>query len=457
MRITMPAHAREIIETLQAHGYEAYIVGGCVRDAILGKAPNDWDITTSAKPLEVKALFRRTVDTGLQHGTVTVVMKNEKTGKLENYEVTTYRVDGVYQDHRRPEDVTFTTSLSEDLLRRDFTINAMAYNDKDGLVDLYDGIGDLDRGIIRCVGVAEHRFDEDALRILRAVRFAAQLGFVIEDSTKEAIRTRRQFLRDISAERIQVELTKLLLSEHPDRLMDAYALGITKVILPEFDRMVETPQNNAHHCYNVGQHAIVAVQNIEPDIALRWGALLHDVGKPETLTIDEDGIYHFYGHPKAGVDIARRILRRMKLDNQTIKRVLRIVEWHDYGMGEQLKNATLRKAILKMGGIECFPDVLKIRYADIMAQSMYQREEKLENWKHLQAQYQEILDKQECLTIKDLKMDGKMLKELGVEPGRQMGILLHEMLEDVLEHPEHNTIPYLTEWVRTRDTHHGEE
>ena len=232
IRINLPDDVKYIIEQLTAAGYEAYAVGGCVRDSVLGRTPKDWDITTSAEPLEVKKLFRRTVDTGIKHGTVTVMMKSE------GYEVTTYRIDGTYSDHRRPEFVSFTRELSEDLLRRDFTINAMAYNEETGLVDLYDGMGDIERRVIRCVGNPDERFDEDALRIMRAVRFAAQLDYEIEDATKEATRKaatdHAPELSAVSAERIETELTKLIMSDHPEKLMDAYKMGITKVIFPEF-------------------------------------------------------------------------------------------------------------------------------------------------------------------------------------------------------------------------------
>ena len=241
MKIQMPVNANRIIHTLQEAGHEAYIVGGCVRDAILGKEPGDWDITTSAKPEEVKALFRRTIDTGIEHGTVTVMFDKE------GYEVTTYRVDGKYEDHRRPTSVTFTASLIEDMKRRDFTINAMAYNETEGVIDHFDGMGDLKRKMIRCVGEPKERFDEDALRILRALRFSAQLDFSIDEKTKEAIRNQAVYLKDISAERIHVELTKLLVSSHPERLRTAYELGVTKIVLPEFDAMMETEQNNKHH------------------------------------------------------------------------------------------------------------------------------------------------------------------------------------------------------------------
>ena len=256
MKIEIPTGAAYILQQLNKHGYEAYIVGGCVRDSLLGKQPNDWDITTSAKPEEVKAIFHRTIDTGIQHGTVTVLVDREILDDGRGspashtdyaFEVTTYRVDGVYTDHRRPESVCFTASLEEDLKRRDFTINAMAYNPEQGVIDIFGGQEDLEKGIIRCVGEASERFDEDALRILRAVRFAAQLDFVIEDQTREAMRDQAKFLKDISAERICTELTKMIVSKHPERLEEAYELGLTNIFLPEFDRMMQTPQNNRSH------------------------------------------------------------------------------------------------------------------------------------------------------------------------------------------------------------------
>ncbi len=435
--ISMPENAARIIDRLHREGYEAYIVGGCVRDAILGKEPNDWDITTSARPDQVKQLFRRTIDTGIQHGTVTVMMGNE------GYEVTTYRIDGKYEGHRRPQNVSFTTSLAEDLLRRDFTINAMAYNDIEGLVDLYDGIGDLKRGVIRAVGVAQHRFDEDALRILRAVRFAAQLDFEIDGQTRQAILKKREFLSEISAERIQVELTKLLVSKHPEKLIDAYHLGITKVVFPEFDAMMEMPQHNPHHCYTVGEHTIKTMQYIESDMGLRWAALLHDIGKIQTRTTDDKGTDHFYQHAKAGTALARNVLSRMRLDNHTIRRVLRIVEWHDYGMSGDINKPALRKAICKMGGIDYFSDILKMRYADTMAQSDFLREEKLARIRQMEQMYHEMISAADCMTIKQLKIDGNDLRRMGIAPGKEMGIILNQLLDDVLEEPEHNNVEYL--------------
>ena len=241
MNMWIPENVEWIIRELMAHGFEAYAVGGCVRDSVLGREPEDWDITTSAKPEQVKQIFHRTVDTGIEHGTVTVLIDKEA------YEVTTYRVDGEYEDHRHPKEVTFTASLEEDLKRRDFTINAMAYNPQTGLVDIFEGIDDLNKKIIRCVGNPRERFDEDALRILRAIRFSAQLGFEIDNMTKEAMTEKAETLRDVSAERIRIELVKLLVSKHPEKIREAQRLGLTKVVLPEYDTIVGVEQHTPNH------------------------------------------------------------------------------------------------------------------------------------------------------------------------------------------------------------------
>lgn len=443
MKIQMPEAAHYIIQTLMAHGYEAYIVGGCVRDSVLGRTPQDWDITTSATPEQTKALFRRTIDTGIEHGTVTIMMDHV------GYEVTTYRVDGKYEDHRRPKEVTFTASLLEDLKRRDFTINAMAYNEQEGLVDIFGGAEDLRRGIIRCVGVPQERFDEDALRILRAVRFAAQLDFEIEAKTRQAIREKAEFLRDISAERIQVELTKLITSDHPERIIDAYELGITAIVLPEFDTMMETPQHTVYHKYDVGRHTVAVMQNIDATPVLRWAALLHDSAKPECRTTDEQGVDHFYGHPKAGKAIARRVLRRMKLDNDTIQRVERLVEWHDFGLDGTVTKKTLRRALNRMGP-DLFDDYAKLRRADMLGQSDYMQEKKQQDYRHLLEMYREIREAQECLLIRDLKLDGKDLIAMGVQPGPDMGKILNDLLQQVLEEPQLNTKEKLKELVQIK-------
>lgn len=438
MKIPVPEAVETIIQKLNQNGFEAYIVGGCVRDAILGKTPHDWDITTSALPEEVKGIFRRTIDTGIQHGTVTVLIKNAA------YEITTYRVDGEYKDHRRPEQVTFTRSLEEDLKRRDFTINAMAYNEKTGIVDLYGGQKDLNDGIIRCVGNPDDRFDEDALRILRAVRFAAQLGFVIDEKTEEAMTKKASFLREISAERIQAELTKLLISEHTDKLEDAYRLGITAVILPEFDRMMETTQKNPHHLYDVGHHTLKVLANVPPDPVLRYAALLHDTGKPETKTVDEDGTEHFRQHNVASERIADQVLHRLKLDNRTIHDVKKLVYWHDYGNGsDTMTMKSFRRTMSKMGA-EYFEPLILLRRADMLGQSTYNREQKEGNIRLMQDMYQKIMEEKQCLSVKELAINGKDLMELGVMPGPDIGRILNALLEQVLDDPNMNTREMLT-------------
>jgi tRNA nucleotidyltransferase (CCA-adding enzyme) len=438
IQIQIPEKAKYIIETIQNAGFEAYVVGGCVRDSILGRCPEDWDITTSARPEQVKALFRRTIDTGIQHGTVTVMLDKE------GFEVTTYRVDGKYEDSRHPKEVTFTPNLEEDLKRRDFTINAMAYNETEGLIDIFGGLQDIEAKLIRCVGNPEERFGEDALRIMRAIRFSAQLGYEIHEDTEAAIRKLAPTLQKISAERVQVELTKLLISPHPDTLRDAYDMGVTKVILPEFDAMMKTPQKHKHHKYNVGEHTLHALIEIAPEKNLRYAILLHDIGKPETLTVDEDGTTHFHGHPAVGEEMARRILRRLRFDNDTVAVVTRLVRYHDYGNDVTPDLRIVRRAVNKIGE-DIFPLLFPVRQADILAQSDYLRAEKLKNlelWKQL---YEEMLEKKQCVSLKTLAVTGRDLIAMGMKPGRELGDMLQKLLELVLEHPEQNTREQLLE------------
>ena len=434
MKINLPLDVEKIIKALYEAGYEAYAVGGCVRDSILGRIPNDWDITTSAKPEDVKKIFRRTVDTGLKHGTVTVLM-----GK-EMYEVTTYRIDGEYEDARHPKSVEFTSNLKEDLLRRDFTINAMAYNDSEGLVDIFGGMDDIENKTIRCVGNAKERFTEDALRLLRAVRFAAQLGYEIEAETYEAIKELAPTLNKISAERIQAELNKILLSDNPAMLKTAYELGLTKEFLPEIDKCFETEQHNPHHCYTVGDHIIKSVENIEKTKALRLSMLLHDIAKPECLTTDEKGIDHFHGHQQKSSDKAKEILRRLKYDNDTIDAVARFVRYHDERLEEGTK--IMRRAMNRIG-VEAFPDIFKVWEADLLAQSEYQREEKFERLRKNKEAYAEVIAKSECVSLKDLAVSGKDLIEKGIPSGPAIGEMLNKMLEEVIENPEANSKKYL--------------
>lgn len=436
VKITMPGKVNKIIGVLQEAGFEAYAVGGCIRDSLLGRTPNDWDITTSAKPMEVKALFSHTIDTGIQHGTVTILLDRE------GFEVTTYRIDGEYEDGRHPKEVSFTGSLEEDLKRRDFTINALAYNETAGLIDIFEGQKDLKDGIIRCVGNAEERFTEDALRMLRAIRFSAQLGYRIEKNTLTAIHKLAGNLEKISAERIQTELLKLIVSPHPDYLRTAYEYGVTKVFFPEFDLAMETPQNHPHHCYNVGEHILHSLLEVPADKVLRLTMLLHDIAKPQCLTVDEKGITHFHGHEEMGAEMSRVILRRLRMDNDTTDKVCRLVRFHDYGNGVAPDRRIVRRAVNKIGE-DLFDDFLLVKKADLLAQSMYLREEKLSNLAAWDTCYREIREAEECVSLRTLAVNGRDLIAAGLQPGRELGDILKQLLDEVLETPEKNEKDYL--------------
>ncbi len=441
MKINLPRKVMMIINNLQLHGYEAYAVGGCVRDSILARRPEDWDITTSARPEEIKKLFRRTVDTGIEHGTVTVLL-----GK-DSYEVTTYRIDGAYEDNRHPKEVSFTDKLEEDLRRRDFTINAMAYNDEVRLVDAFGGMQDLNRHLIRCVGDPKERFSEDALRILRAVRFSAQLDFPIETKTAEAVKELAPTLENISAERIQAELVKLLVSPHPERIQDAYELGITKVILPEWDAMVGVEQNTPHHKWDVAQHTLASMKNVKRDKILRLTMLFHDMGKPSVKTTDEKGVDHFKSHALVSEEIARKVMRRLKFDNDTVKKVTRLVCYHDYRTEATPKN--VRRAVNRIG-IDLFPYYLAVRMADVKAQSPWKRREKIENIIAMREIYQQVLIDEQCVTLRQLAVSGRDLMELGMKPGRELGSMLSELLEYVIDDPARNDKETLKAYVKEK-------
>lgn len=440
MHINLPKKVDYILKKLQEQGFEAYVVGGCVRDALLGKEPEDWDITTSAKPEQVKEAFRRTIDTGIQHGTVTVMIEKE------GFEVTTYRIDGDYEDSRHPTEVQFTSDLIEDLKRRDFTINAMAYNEEEGLVDAFSGAGDLKNGIIRCVGDSIERFSEDALRILRAVRFAGQLDFEIEEKTKQAIVELSPNLEKISAERIRVELDKLLCSKRPEHLLTACELGITRIVLPEFDKMIATEQNHPHHQYNVGIHTLKVIEHVHEQVKeleldkktlslLSWTALLHDIGKPDTKTVDEEGIDHFYFHVPKSREMAKAILKRLRWDNHTIDSICRLVQYHDVNFSK--KKGKMRRLMNEIG-VEYMPNLFLIMKADILSQSMYMREEKLQDLQKAKKLFEEIQTAGDPVNLKMLEVNGVDLQEAGFPKGKLLGIILNGLLERVMEEPELN-------------------
>jgi tRNA nucleotidyltransferase (CCA-adding enzyme) len=431
MQIRLPSKVNQIIHTLRAAGEEAYAVGGCVRDSLLGRKPADWDITTSATPEQVKVLFPKALDTGIQHGTVTVMLGGQ------GYEVTTYRLDGIYEDSRHPTAVTFTASLEEDLKRRDFTVNAMAYNDEAGLVDLFGGCLDLERGRIACVGEPEERFREDALRMLRGVRFCAQLGYELDPATKEGIHKLSPTLGNISQERIREELIKILLSDHPEYLRMVYETGMSNVFFPEWDTAMETFQNHPHHFYGVGEHILHALMFSENRKEIRLPILFHDIGKPAAMHIGNDGITHFWNHGALGAELTKNIMKRMKFDTATLERTVRMVRYHDYGDEEEPDAPFVRHALNKIGE-DLFPDIFAVKRADIIAQSYYLREEKLDKLERFNNIYREIQQKKECVSLKDLAIHGEDLIAIGQKPGKELGETLDRLLELVLEHPEYN-------------------
>ena len=443
-----PAKVRTIISRLQDAGYEAYAVGGCVRDSYMGRIPNDWDITTNALPAQVKEIFRRTIDVGIEHGTVKVMMGND------GYKVTTYRIDGEYEDSRHPKEVTFTSDLAEDLRRRDFTINAMAYSEKTGLVDLFGGMQDLKDGVIRAVGDPAERFDEDALRMLRALRFSAAFDFKIEDETAKAISRLCGNLADISAERIRTELEKLICSDHPDRLRQAYDLGVTAVIFPEWDVMTECEQVTPHHFTNVGDHTIVALEYIvkhfhdidkKEDRILRIATMLHDIAKPAKKFRGDDGADHFKGHPEEGVAMAESFLRRLKYDNDTIKRVKKLVRFHDDT--PELTYPSVRRFIVDVEASN-MDNLMRLKLADLYAHTDYKREEKLRRIETLDEMYRQIIKDGDCLSVSSLAVGGNDLMAEGIPAGPAIGAALSKLLEAVLDDPSVNEREKLLDIIR---------
>lgn len=425
MNYKIPKNVYEILNTLNEGGYEAYAVGGCVRDAILGQEPHDWDITTNATPEEVKALFNKTIDTGIQHGTVTAMI-----GK-EGYEITTYRIDGEYKDNRRPSNVEFTSDLVEDLKRRDLTFNAMVM-DKDGnVIDHFGGVSDLENKIIRAVGDPNKRFKEDALRMMRAIRFAAKFGFELEDSLYKAIKDNASLIQNISYERIESEISKILTSNHPEKFLELYNTGITKYIMPEFDRMMDTKQDTIWHCYSVGMHAMKSVENIENDKLLRWTMLLHDIGKPDAGIPHE--FKHFYDHNTIGLPIAKDILERMKFSTKDKEKVLSLVFLHDV----HYKKMNKIRRLVASNGIELARDLIKVQLADIAAQSDYKKEEKTKQVEDLASSIETVYADKTAITLKDLKINGNDLMSIGFK-GKEIGEFLNILYERCLSDPTFN-------------------
>lgn len=424
MTIEMPSGARFILARLHEKGYEAYLVGGCVRDACLGKAPSDFDITTSALPEETKAIFSdvETVDTGLRHGTLTVVLQDGM------YEVTTYRVDNGYTDGRHPDSVSFTRSLREDAARRDFTVNAMAYSDEGGLVDFFGGKADLEKGIIRTVGDAEQRFSEDALRILRALRFSATLEFAIEEATAAATVSLRHLLCKISAERIREELLKLICGKDAVRVLSEFreviAVALAELV-PTFDFDQKTP----HHIYDLYSHILAVVDGVPATPRLRMAALLHDIGKPRTFFTDENGVGHFYGHETVSADMAREILTRLRFSTADTEYIVTLVQYHGVPVPETPKMA--RRLLSKIGE-DLYFALMQLKRADNLALAPIHaaRIADIENAERLA---REIMDSRSCFTLSSLAIGGRDLIALGMKPGKEIGRILNAALDAVMD------------------------
>ena len=418
----IPAPVGGVLKTLETAGYGAWCVGGCVRDALLGRTPEDWDVTTSARPEETMALFGdRAVPTGLRHGTVTV-----KTA-AGGVEVTTLRRDGVYRDHRRPESVTFTASLEEDLRRRDFTVNAMAVDLRGTLYDPLGGQADLEAGILRCVGDPDRRFEEDALRILRGLRFAADLGFALAPETEEAIHRKRELLRAIAPERIWEELKKLLVGRRAPEVLRS-ALDVTGVFWPELLPMAGFDQRNRHHCYDVWEHTLHALAEVPPEVELRLTMLLHDIGKPNCFTLDDQGNGHFYGHPAESARLAEEMLRRLRADRATRETVVRLVAWHDRII---LRTRPAIARALRQLGERDLRRLLVIKRADNLAQDPAYRSMQGELDK-AEAILDSLLAENACVSLGQLAVNGRDLLELGLS-GPEVGAMLERLLDAVLE------------------------
>ena len=430
-KINIPTAANELIHTLQKNGHSAYVVGGCVRDSILGRNPHDWDICTSATPDEMLEIFkdRKIIETGLQHGTVTVVVGGE------SFEITTYRIDGTYSDNRRPDSVTFTDKLVEDLKRRDFTINAMAYNDTEGLIDPFNGLVDIEYEKIDCVGSAKERFEEDALRILRAIRFAAQLDFSITPGTEREIHQQYKNLENISIERINSEFCKIVVSDNFCVELLLYK-DVFSLFIPELKDMFGFPHNNPYHIFDVFYHTLHAIEYCESDdLIVRLALLFHDIGKPHSYQDGEDGVRRFTGHWEVSADMTDNIMKRLRFDNDTRNKVVALVFYHDLSV----KDRKDIKKLLNLIGIEQFERLLEIKRADAKAHNPICAKERIENIDNIEQIFKEIVRNNECFSLKDLDVNGSDLIAIGYESGKQLGTALQGLLDCVIEGEVYNS------------------
>ncbi|MBQ8202304.1 MAG: HD domain-containing protein [Clostridia bacterium] len=421
----LPAGAAFVLNRLNQKGYQAYVVGGCVRDALLGRAPKDWDVCTSALPEEMQRIFAdcHVIETGLKHGTLTVMYEHEP------YEATTFRVDGAYTDHRHPDEVIFVADVKEDLARRDFTINAMAWNPDTGLVDAFGGREDLAKGIIRCVGDPEKRFGEDALRIMRALRFASVYGFDIEPETAAAIHRLKETLGGVAAERIRVELAKLLCGQGAGLILREYK-DVMFTIIPQLKPMDGFDQHTPYHAFDVWEHTVQSVEHAPSNEVLRLTMLLHDVAKPHVFTLDEDGIGHAWGHQPLGAKIARQVLLGLKTDNATMERVTLLVEHHD---DEFLPERRAMMRLLGAFGEEVARQLMDVNHADESAKGRKPQREIDEATKRLRTALEDVIASKPCVTLKDMAVNGRDLMASGFPAGKQLGETLNWLLDQLLD------------------------
>ena len=440
MTMDMPKNVDTAINLLQSAGFEAYAVGGCVRDSLLGKTPNDWDITTSAKPENMKSVFAdfHCIDTGIKHGTVTVVIDGEPL------EITTFRLDGEYEDNRHPKSVTFTADLGADLGRRDFTVNAMAYSKMTGTVDLFGGQNDLKNKIIRCVGDPDRRFNEDALRILRALRFASALDFEIEEKTAQSLLKNRALLGNISEERIAKELLKLVCGKGAKRILTDFAPVLFE-ILPELQPIYKNSHDNPHHCYDIYEHTLIAVESIDPEPTLRFAMLLHDCGKPAVKKFDENGVAHFYGHQRISAEISAQILARLKVSNKFRDEILFLVSNHD--RWELYENTEKMPRYLSKLGLDGVLKLIKVMCADVLAQSPEYRY-RLDQIADAEEIAKNLAVQKPCLSLRELQINGRTLMDIGIPQGRKLGAVLAQLLDEVIDGVTKNTQEALTTRAR---------
>ena len=440
MTMDMPKNVDTAINLLQSAGFEAYAVGGCVRDSLLGKTPNDWDITTSAKPEDMKSVFINfhCIDTGIKHGTVTVVIDGEPL------EITTFRLDGEYEDNRHPKSVTFTSNLGADLGRRDFTVNAMAYSKMTGTVDLFGGENDLKNKIIRCVGDPDRRFNEDALRILRALRFASALDFEIEEKTAQSLLKNCALLGNISEERISKELLKLVCGKGAKRILTDFAPVLFE-ILPELQPMYKNSHDNPHHCYDIYEHTLIAVESIDPEPTLRFAMLLHDCGKPAVKKFDENSVAHFYGHQRISAEISAQILARLKVSNKFRDEILFLVSNHD--RWELYENTEKMPRYLSKFGLDGVLNLLKVMRADVLAQSPEYRY-RLDQIADAEEIAKNLAAQKPCLSLSELQINGRTLMDIGIPQGRKLGAVLAQLLDEVIDGVTKNTQEALTTRAR---------